>query len=166
MKLALLLLLFLPLFSLAGEKPLPERFGQFDSAEAFVKTVTTENLVRKDSVLGPLFSFQSDARGSKKKTGDTISTCKVAWQREADAFVFATAGSGTKSKRDYVAVLFLLVKNDGKWTVADTKSFGSIKGKEPYVQRTSTDGCWLNVYGERGGYHINAGGKLGFVNID
>jgi hypothetical protein len=129
---------FFPVFCHGQDANPFAKLGEFKSVEAFVTTVKAADLTKEEQPLAPIFVDQNTAPDSPKIVCDKVSTCAAVPQRGKiplvnEAVVFANGSRGLKPNRQFVSVLFLLIRAGDQWMVADAKVIESTGRKEPGV---------------------------------
>jgi hypothetical protein len=135
------------------------RQSAFDSVESFVTAAKAFQPAAAKGELSSLFIIpeMGETNHGKPISASTIQSCDVIWSDDAAALLIAIASPPTEATRSCVGVLFLLVRRNKSWRIADLLRF-TATGKEAEVSAELTAGTGT-------GYHVGAEGMSPVVTV-
>jgi len=135
------------------------RQSAFDSVESFVAAAKAFQPAVTEGELSSLFMIpeMGETNHGTPISASAIQSCDVIWSDEAAALLIAVASPPTEATRSCVGVLFLLVRRDKSWRIADFLRF-TATGKEAEVSAELTAGTGS-------GYHLGAEGMSPVVTV-
>src|SRR2546428_7032373 len=115
------------------------RQSAFDSVESFVTAAKAFQPAATQGQLSSLFMIpeMGETNHGKPISASAIQSCDIIWSDEAAALLIAVASPPTEATCSCVGVLFMLVRRDKSWRIADLLRF-SATGKEAEVSAELT----------------------------
>lgn len=135
------------------------RQSVFDSLESFVAAAKAFQPAAARGELSSLFAVpeMGETNHGKPISASSIQSCDVIWSDDAAALLIVLASPPTEATRSSVGVLFLLVRRDTSWRIADLLRF-TATGKEAEFSAKLTAGTGS-------GYHLGTEGMSPVVTV-